>query len=75
MLALGTREGVFPRKCHSYDLPEEILREWALLRLFLCFFYMGDSRFETQTAFFILSVYYMEGTALDTGPWGSSHCF
>lgn len=52
MLALGTREGVFPRKCHSYNLPEEILREWALLRLFLCFFYMGDSRFETQAAFF-----------------------
>ena len=52
MLALGTREGVFPRKCHSYNLPEEILREWALLRLFLCFFNMGDSRFETQTAFF-----------------------
>lgn len=32
------------------DLPEEILRERALLHLFLCFFYLGDSRFETQTA-------------------------
>ena len=52
MLALGTREGVFPGKCHSYDLPEEILRERALKRLFLCFFYMGDLRFERQTAFF-----------------------